>query len=159
MTEIQRAATGSGASNAFVMAADTPRELVAYTRHVLRGGYPPENVRRSRSGAGSDRPLCLWLVVILPPSSSSPPSWMVESVEAFGDRIRFNYRYNTEAVFVTLDSHPYLYWCKLPEVHHTVYQVELFDAHDEKVVFTRRCALHFHDYEDNPIVVDPDSAK
>ncbi|MBA4063460.1 MAG: hypothetical protein C0501_07060 [Isosphaera sp.] len=148
--DIKRAARDTGTSNAFVLWADTPRELVSYTRHALRNGYPPEAGGRRDVPPGT--PLNLWLVVTLRPSR-----WRVEAVESYGSRVRFRYS-RPESLFATGDLHPYVYWCRLPEAHHDVYRVELFDEGEGEVVLTRRVRVR-RPVEPDPVVVDPDSAK
>jgi hypothetical protein len=80
-------------------------------------------------------------VVVLRRGHSFPNAWEVDSVEAEGPRVRFTYRRTPNIGASTGDVHPYIYWCKLPESHHDVYTLELFNDDRKSVELRRECAL------------------
>jgi hypothetical protein len=136
---VEVAARSCGTSNVFVLSADNVGEFVSTLSATLTSTYPPEVVWRR--GVPEGTPLNLWLVAILRPSHSTPHAWEVESVEAEGPRVRFTYRRTPNLLASTGDVHAYIYWCKLPESHHDVYTLELFNDDRKSVELRRECAI------------------
>jgi hypothetical protein len=122
-----------GASSVFLVRGKDLTEAVRATWEIQTAGARadvPVTAGRQPSKAPH------WLVIYFGVSGSSPPQWLVRSVEVRGKTIRVSYNRGKAE---TNDEHPYYLWVPLGQLAAGNYTLELFDADAWEVTLMRRC--------------------
>jgi hypothetical protein len=114
----------SGASNVFLVDAESADDAILASRQVLMGYRSAE-----RPAVTLDRTENYWLVVYL--GFGGNRRWIVDSVTTDGNRIRFAYhRRPMPQGGEDGTLAPELYWIPLGELKPGKYRLELFDGED-----------------------------
>lgn len=121
------------ASNLFVcQATDVSEAMRAGLRFDGRSTIPlPKQGDKSQ----------LWLIVFLGFKASSPPQWIIDSVEYNQAKLRVTFSVESELLQRTRDSHPYFYLIPLKGIKRGSYDVELRESNTKEVVLMRKVRI------------------
>lgn len=125
---------GTGLSNAFLVLAQDLTGAIKATREAFSAAAPADIV------VGRNKPLnasTLWLVAYLGTDGSTPPAWLIESVELDNKTIRVVYQ-SPRRTSSTNDSHQYFIWVPLDQRQPGTYTLELVDAETKQPSLVRR---------------------
>jgi hypothetical protein len=137
--ELQGIARGyrGGASDVFLVRGKDIAAAVKAARQAFTAGQSADGPVIPDAAS---RAAPLWVVAYLGSAGSSPPAWLVHSVEVKGQMVRVTFR-KPKRFGSTRDLHPYFLWVPLGKVEAGTYTLELFDADKEEVTFLRRVAV------------------
>ncbi len=134
--EVCKAFDRYGASNALLVCGEGIDGAIRPAHQILCCGWGADTI------AEKDSPP-VWLIAFLGNANISPTEWTVESVTVEGRQIRFAYRprdktKEAQALFLSCS---YDFWVPLPKLTPGVYVVELYDADEKVVTFSRRVTI------------------
>ncbi len=137
MRELQQHAIKTGASNIFLVRGDDIRAGVRATWAVFCAAHSVDYAVNADPESKSQK---YWLAAYLGVAGSSPPAWLVDSVQIKGNQVVVRYKAAANEI-QSDDEHPYFVWVPLGGLMAGTYSLELFEQTKGQTVLQRRVTV------------------
>lgn len=137
LEQLHRNSDKLGPSNILMVYGKDIAEAVKATRQAFLGMSRADQPVSSNSEKNTDS---IWVAVYLGIDSSTPPVWLLNSVDITGHRVRVMIT-EPERWGATADCHQYWIWIPLKKVKPGAYELQLLNAKSKDLLLMRRVVV------------------